>query len=245
MSSKASASKLKPRRAAAGQDVAIVGIGCRFPEAENYSSYWNNMINHVNSVKPISYDRWQNGRYGLKNEADLGWDNEQFVKYCASLSGIDKFDNTFFNLSPREVASMDPQQRILLEETWHCLEDSGIPLAELQKERTSVYVGVTGNDYGLIALTGGDKVDHYAGLGNFECIAANRISHTLGLTGESLSGYRLLLLTGCCSQSKTESPGRRSEVCHSGRRVPGLSSLAVRDLLQVEYDEPGRTMQGF
>lgn len=95
MSSKASASKLKPRRAATEQDVAIVGIGCRFPEAENYSSYWNNMINHVNSVKPISYDRWQNGRYGLKNEADLGWDNEQFVKYCASLSGIDKFDNTF------------------------------------------------------------------------------------------------------------------------------------------------------
>lgn len=194
MSSKASASKLKPRRAAAGQDVAIVGIGCRFPEAENYSSYWNNMINHVNSVKPISYERWQNGRYGLKNEADLGWDNEQFVKYCASLSGIDKFDNAFFNLSPREVASMDPQQRILLEETWHCLEDSGIPLAELQKERTSVYVGVTGNDYGLIALTGGDKVDHYAGLGNFECIAANRISHTLGLTGESLS-----LDTACSS----------------------------------------------
>ncbi|WP_052429552.1 SDR family NAD(P)-dependent oxidoreductase [Paenibacillus borealis] len=194
MSSKASASKLKPRGAAAGQDVAIVGIGCRFPEAEDYSSYWNNMINHVNSVKPISYERWQNGRYGLKNEADLGWDNEQFVKYCASLSGIDKFDNAFFNLSPREVASMDPQQRILLEETWHCLEDSGIPLAELQKERTSVYVGVTGNDYGLIALTGGEQVDHYAGLGNFECIAANRISHYLGLTGESLS-----LDTACSS----------------------------------------------
>lgn len=108
MSSKASASKLKPRRAAAEQDVAIVGIGCRFPEAENYSSYWNNMINHVNSVKPISYDRWQNGRYGLKNEADLGWDNEQFVKYCASLSGIDKFDNTFLTCHPERWRAWTP-----------------------------------------------------------------------------------------------------------------------------------------
>ncbi|WP_238652003.1 SDR family NAD(P)-dependent oxidoreductase [Paenibacillus piscarius] len=194
MSAKAAASRNKPSGAATGADIAIVGIGSRFPGAGHYSAYWDNMMNHVNSVKPISYERWQNGRYGLKNEADLGWDQEQFVKYCASLSDIDKFDHAFFNLSPREVASMDPQQRILLEETWHCLEDSGIPLEELQKAGTSVYVGVTGNDYALVALTGGKKVDHYAGLGNFECIAANRISHYLGLTGESLS-----LDTACSS----------------------------------------------
>ncbi|XMB24952.1 SDR family NAD(P)-dependent oxidoreductase [Paenibacillus sp. BR2-3] len=194
MGSKAAGNKVKKRGEAVAQDVAIVGIGCRFPQADHYNDYWNNMINHVNSVTKIGFDRWQNGKYGLKNEAELGWDNEQFVKYCASLSDIDKFDNTFFNLSPREVTSMDPQQRILLEETWHCIEDSGIPLRELREEGTSVYVGVTGNDYNLIALTNGEHVDHYAGLGNFECIAANRISHYLGLTGESLS-----LDTACSS----------------------------------------------
>ncbi|MEK4852180.1 SDR family NAD(P)-dependent oxidoreductase [Paenibacillus sp. FSL H7-0756] len=194
MSSKASASRLKPLGGAAVPDVAIVGIGCRFPDADHYTRYWDNMVNHVNSIRPISLERWENGRYGLKKGAELGWDNEQFVKFSAPLQGIDKFDHTFFNLSPREVTSMDPQQRILLEETWHCLEDSGIPLESLQQEGTSVYVGVTGNDYALLALSGGEQVDHYAGLGNFECIAANRISHYLGLTGESLS-----LDTACSS----------------------------------------------
>ncbi|AZS14154.1 SDR family NAD(P)-dependent oxidoreductase [Paenibacillus lutimineralis] len=175
-------------------DVAIVGIGCRFPDADHYDQYWDNMISHVNSVRKISRKRWETGRFGLKNEADLGWENGQFVKYCASLNDLDKFDHSFFNLSPREVTSMDPQQRMLLEETWHCLEDSGIPLEELQRMGTSVYVGVTGNDYSLAALTGGEHVDHYAGLGNFECIAANRISYFLGLHGESLS-----LDTACSS----------------------------------------------
>lgn len=176
------------------QDVAIVGIGCRFPQADDYSEYWNNLMDHVNCVKPIGYDRWKNGRFGLRNDADLGWDNEQFVKYCASLDGIDEFDHAFFNLSPREVSSMDPQHRMLLEESWHCVEDSGIPLQQLRNEVTSVFVGITGNDYGLIALTGGAHVDNYAALGNFECLAANRISHFLGLSGESLS-----LDTACSS----------------------------------------------
>lgn len=155
MVSKAAGSSMKTQEALAPSDVAIVGIGCRFPDADDYSQYWDNMMNHINSVRAISRERWESGRYGLKNEADLGWNNGQFVKYCASLNDLDQFDHGFFNLSPREVNSMDPQQRMLLEETWHCLEDSGIPLEDLQRKVTSVYVGVTGNDYSLLALTGG------------------------------------------------------------------------------------------
>ena len=63
------------------------------------------------------------------------------------LDNIAQFDNQFFNISPREAQVMDPQQRLLLEETWHCIEDAGVSLSQLQKTKTSVYVGVMATDY--------------------------------------------------------------------------------------------------
>lgn len=39
-------------------DIAIVGIGCRFPGANNVSEYWQTLIKGENSVKEIPKDRW-------------------------------------------------------------------------------------------------------------------------------------------------------------------------------------------
>lgn len=175
-------------------DIAVIGIACKFPDAGDYNEFWNNLINEVNSIKRIPRERWDTGKNGACADEDLGWENEKITKYCGILENIDKFDNTFFNISPREAANMDPQQRILLEEAWHCIEDSGVPLVDLQRKKTSVYTGVTGNDYNLLALVNGEDVDSYASLGNFECLLSNRISHFFGFTGESIS-----LDTACAS----------------------------------------------
>lgn len=60
------------------------------------------------------------------------------------------FDNSFFQISPREAKSMDPQQRLLLHAALEAMEDAGyVPdsTPSSQKSSTGVYIGVATLDY--------------------------------------------------------------------------------------------------
>jgi acyl transferase domain-containing protein/acyl carrier protein len=160
-------------------DIAIVGIACRFPGAENYQEFWQNLSQGVNSIREI--DRWNFDEH----YSPTGDNSKSVSKWCGLLDDVDKFDNSFFNISPREANHMDPQQRILLEETWRCIEDSGISLKKLQEERTSVYVGAMALDPYLNSPTE-SNIDIYSASGIYQFMMANRISYYLGLSGESI-----------------------------------------------------------
>ena len=68
------------------------------------------------------------------------------------LDHVDKFDHEFFNISPREARSMDPQMRILLHTAYEALEDSGyVPNASksFNPATFGCYVGAATGDYVL------------------------------------------------------------------------------------------------
>ena len=115
------------------QDIAIIGMACRFPGANDYQQFWENLKNGVNSIREIPTDRWDIDQY---YSPDHDTPNTSVSKWGGLLDEIDKFDNQFFNISPREAESMDPQQRLLLEETWHCLEDAGVKPTQLQTQKS-------------------------------------------------------------------------------------------------------------
>ena len=60
---------------------------------------------------------------------------------------MDKFDNTFFQISPREAELMDPQQRILLQCVWNTVEDAGYKMSDLSDSKTGVFVAIASYDY--------------------------------------------------------------------------------------------------
>lgn len=167
------------------QDIAIVGMATRVPGADDYDAFWETLVAGESFVTPLTEDRFASDIV-YRNEPHE-YDDVRNSLHNAGLDGIDRFDPAFFHITPREARAMDPQQRIVLEESWHCIEDSGVGLAELQKRRTSVFVGATGNDYALLALQQGGKTDPYAPLGNFSCMLANRVSHAFGFSAESVS----------------------------------------------------------
>ena len=43
---------------ASDSDIAIVGIGCRFPGADNIDEFWRVLVNGENHVTEIPPERW-------------------------------------------------------------------------------------------------------------------------------------------------------------------------------------------
>ena len=165
------------------KDIAVIGISCRFPGAKNHTQYWENLINGVNSVREIPEDRWDWKKfYGDSNHT-----NKTNSKWGGFIEDIDKFDADFFQISPAEAELMDPQQRIMLELCWSCIEDSGYSAASFSGTNTGVFIASAGYDYKELLDIHLPSVEGYRATGTNAAIIPNRISYFLNLRGPSLN----------------------------------------------------------
>ena len=99
----------------------------------------------------------------------------------------DEFDPLFFNLSPKEAAMMDPQQRLFLEEAWLALEDAGYPAAKLDETRCGVFAGAGAGDYWQKIANEAVPLNAYTSTGNTASILAARIAFFLNLKGPAIA----------------------------------------------------------
>lgn len=169
------------------EPIAIVGMGCRFPDGANdLESYWQLLVNGVDAIHEVPENRWRKEDYF---DADPEASGKMYVHEGGFLSlPVDEFDPLFFGISPREAIGMDPQQRLLLEVTWEALENAGQAPTGLEGSQTGVFIGINTNDYQLlISESGLDTVDATTATGNTFSAASGRISYVLGLQGPSLS----------------------------------------------------------
>ena len=104
--------------------IAIVGVSCRFPGAENLDAFWQLLASASDAVGEVDGSRWSTRFYYHPNRGQPG---KSYTWSAGLISGIDLFEPSFFGISPREAGQMDQQQRLLLELVWHALEDAGIP----------------------------------------------------------------------------------------------------------------------
>lgn len=188
-------------RAQPSSDIAVIGMSCRFPGASNYHEFWKNLINGVCSIRVIPSERWNVRNY---YSSDLMTSNRAVYKWGSVIDDVDLFDHQFFNISHSEAANMDPQHRILLEETWRCIEDSGVAMTRLQKQKTAVFVG-TGNDFLWAASDPKNSVDAFWTTGSSLSNIANHISYIFDFHGESLT-----LDTACASSLAAIHQAKRS-----------------------------------
>ncbi|MBC8121208.1 MAG: SDR family NAD(P)-dependent oxidoreductase, partial [Gemmatimonadaceae bacterium] len=156
--------------------IAIVGIGCRFPGAEDPEAFWQLLRDGVDAVGEIPPSRWDSNAYSESN-----------TRWGGLLNGVDRFDPHFFGISPREAVHMDPQQRLLLEVAWEALEDAALSPDHLGGSRSGVFVGISTGDYARLLLQDPSSIDAYVGTGAAGSIAANRLSYLLDWRGPSLA----------------------------------------------------------
>ncbi|NLC70194.1 MAG: alpha/beta fold hydrolase, partial [Desulfuromonadaceae bacterium] len=117
--------------------------------------------------------------------------DSHFVPAYGQLDGVELFDASFFNMTPREAELCDPQQRHLLEIAWETLESAGCD-PETFDGRIGVFVGVGSNAYleeNLIPALGESDVatGFQISIMNGKEFVATRISYKLNLDGPSLN----------------------------------------------------------
>jgi len=96
----------------------------------------------------VPQDRWDADAFYTADHTVPG-NHLHHRRRLPHLLAADEFDAEFFGISPREAAGMDPQQRLLMEVSWEALENAGIDPHTLSGTKTSVFVGMTTNDYSL------------------------------------------------------------------------------------------------
>ncbi len=179
--------KIEQLERARSEPVAIVGMGCRLPGGvTGPDSYWELLRDGVDAIAEIPPDRWDVARYF---DADPDVPGKMSTRWGGFMDHVDRFDASFFGISPREAASMDPQQRILLEVAWEALEHAAIAPDSLMGSQTGVFIGVSTNDYSHIQTrnAAAETFDAYLATGNSHSMASGRLAYVLGLQGPTFS----------------------------------------------------------
>lgn len=170
------------------EEIAIIGYSCRFPgDAWNPEGFWNVLANGMDTVTKIKPDRFEYQNYYSDNPEDEG---KMITKHASFIrDDIKKFDNTHFDLSAIEAASIDPQHRLLLEVSWEAMENSALNIEEMKGSRTGVFIGISAYEYANAELFSGDASDitPYSTVGVSLGSAAGRLSYFYDFKGPAIT----------------------------------------------------------
>lgn len=122
-------------------DIAIIGMACRFPGADDTEAFWRNLQEGVESVTFFTDEELLARGVTAVTLKDIS-----YVKASAKLQNVDFFDASFFGYTPREASETDPQHRLFLEVAWQALEDAGYDSSRYQNP-IGIYAGCGENTY--------------------------------------------------------------------------------------------------
>jgi len=130
-----------PSASRISEPLAIIGIGCLFPQADDRSAYWSNITEGVDSITEIPPSHWKTSDY---YDQDRKRPDHTYGKRGGFLSAID-FNPMEFNIPPNALEAIDTTQLLGLVAAGQALRDAGYgPEREFDRSRTSVILGVTG-----------------------------------------------------------------------------------------------------
>jgi len=164
------------------QKIAIVGISCRFPGCYDQESLWALYQQRKTAIVEIPESRWSVTRH---YSADFE-KSKSLSCWAGLVEGFDRFDAPYFNLLPREVELMDPQQRISLELSIECLEDAGYGVGDVKGSNMGVFIGVCNFDYKERLEKSKVNIQGHLSTGTYTSLIPNRVSFYLDLKGPSV-----------------------------------------------------------
>jgi 8-amino-7-oxononanoate synthase len=128
--------------------IAIVGMGCRFPKADDAEQYWNNIAAGATAFGDVPADRWNHQVFfhASQREIDKSW-----TAKGSFIDDVKSFAALHYGIAPRRLDVMDPQQRLLIEATRVALQDAGYEVKAFDRSRSGVFFGVSVSEFKNIA----------------------------------------------------------------------------------------------
>lgn len=117
--------------------VAIVGLGCIFPDSPNIEAYWQNIVQKVNSITVIPEERWESDLY---YDPDPKAVDKTYSKIGAFVKDYE-FNSIGYRIPPTIASKMDAVQKWSLDAAKEALEDAGIPTDGKVRLPIAVIVG--------------------------------------------------------------------------------------------------------
>lgn len=162
MLSKDHSTRVNNRLCTGDDEIVISGISGRFPNSRNMHELASNLYNKV----PLTDDketRWKHV-------------NPEIPRVTGKINDLEKFDANFFGVRSKAAQVMDPQARILLEESYQAILDAGINPKLFKGSRTGVFVGASTSESEVVWCYERDAPEGLPLSGNSRALLANRIS---------------------------------------------------------------------
>ena len=121
--------------------LAIIGIGCLFPQADDQQTYWSNITEGIDSITGIPPTHWNVADY---YDQDQKSPDRTYGQRGGFISPVD-FNPMEFNIPPNVLEAIDTSQLLGLIAVGQALKDAGYgPERTFDRSKTSVILGVTG-----------------------------------------------------------------------------------------------------
>ncbi|MDQ3405798.1 MAG: aminotransferase class I/II-fold pyridoxal phosphate-dependent enzyme [Actinomycetota bacterium] len=211
-----------------GRDIAIVGMGCRFPGARNINEYWRLLRDPEPQFAAVPDSRWRRDSFLSDDFRDL---YSTYTDTMALLNDVGAFDAAHYKIPPRRAKSMDPQHRVLIDLAREAIQDAGWEADGFDSADTSVIMALSESGYREIS-TMNIRLRQLAG-GEFGRPApevADTASAVGGFHGTALAG--LLLNMGPSAVSSVFDLGGESyaldAACSGGLAAVAIAVTALR-----------------
>ena len=130
---------LKPAHASG--KLAIIGIGCLFPGAENCSSYWANIREGLDAISEIPATHWKPADYYDPDQKTPDHTYGQRGGFIAPFP----FNPLEYNIPPNTLEAIDTSQLLGMVAAGQALKDAGYGQEKsYDRSKVSVILGVTG-----------------------------------------------------------------------------------------------------
>lgn len=124
--------------------IAVIGMACNFPQAENIDIFWDNLRNGRDCITEVSPSRWNVNKY----YSDTPQKGKSISKWGGFIKELEYFDPEYFKINKNDAPYVDPSIRLMLQIVEEVMRDAGYDKKELWGKKVSLFAGARMGQYG-------------------------------------------------------------------------------------------------